>query len=140
MASLKSPIVGSASFEPPIVRSAIWIDSRGAIADSSTRPPIADRRSKRLDLLVDLVECVADVLAAALMRRRSELAFEVGPRESQRFQLAQSRKVHRGRRLLFRPRLGQLVHPLLNPRLDVNQSFSGITHGMSGLLLSANGY
>jgi hypothetical protein len=102
------------------------IDDR-AIADR----PIglqADRRLADCHLPVDFFERLGDVLAATLVRRRGELAGEIRARQTERLQMSRLDRIGPGVLPPPRPRFSDLVHPLLNPRLRVDQSLTRITH------------
>jgi hypothetical protein len=65
-----------------------------------------------------------------------ELPLELGPREPQRFERPQPFGIANGPRVFLGTLVLQIFHPLLNPRLSVDQSFARVSHSMISSLAS----
>jgi hypothetical protein len=84
---------------------------------------------QQLQPLVDLGEGGRDLLLPHGMRRRLGLTLELGAREAQRLELADAFGIYRRLPGSAPPTLGlAFLDLLLDARIRVNQSFSGITH------------
>lgn len=62
------------------------------------------------------------------MRRRGKLSLELGAREPERFELANEFGISDGAAVFPSTLALKLLYALLNPRIGINQSLSGITH------------
>src|SRR5438876_5077097 len=77
---------------------------------------------------VDFGHRLRDLRFAALVCGRRELACELGPGESQRFERALKLRIANSAAVFGRSFTLDLFEPLLNPRLGIDQSFACITH------------
>lgn len=62
------------------------------------------------------------------MRRRGKLSLELGASEPERFELANELGISNGATVFSSTLALELLYALLNPRIGINQSLSGITH------------
>jgi len=85
-------------------------------------------RFQRLHAPIEIGHGLLQLRAPAIMGRRVELTLEFSPRQTKRLELAERIGIAHD----FRAPLGTLAckffHALLNPRIGIDQSLSGITH------------
>src|SRR5690606_38230898 len=97
----------------------------------------SELRHRLLQLAVDFGQRFGQLAPPQLVRRERELAFELLARELQRLDCAPGFRIGQYPGAAFAPFALELLHPLLNPRLGVDQSFTRITHRICSPCLPA---